>query len=98
MTLPLTLTPGQSGSLSVQYAPAAAGTASGLLSIVSNEPNSPATVALSGTGTAAASTMSLCPARLNFGNANARSCSTRSLTLANTGNASLTVTQSAASG
>jgi hypothetical protein len=98
MTLPLTLTPGQSGSLNVQYAPSAAGTASGLLSIVSNAPNSPATVALSGTGTAAASTMSLSPASLNFGNVNAGSSSTQSLQLANTGNSSVTVTQVAASG
>jgi hypothetical protein len=98
MTLPLTLTPGQSGSLSVQYAPPAAGTSSGLLSIVSNAPNSPATVALSGTGTAAASTMSLSPASLNFGNVNAGSSSTQSLQLANTGNSSVTVTQVAASG
>jgi hypothetical protein len=98
MTLPLTLTPGQSASLNVQYAPQAAGTASGLLSIVSNAPNSPATVALSGTGTAAASTMSLSPASLNFGNVNAGSSSTQSLQLANTGNSSVTVTQVAASG
>jgi len=98
MTLPLTLTPGQSGSLNVQYAPQAAGTASGLVSIVSNAPNSPATVALSGTGTAATSTMSLSPASLNFGNVNAGSSSTQSLQLLNTGNSNVTVTQVAASG
>jgi hypothetical protein len=98
MTLPMTLTPGQSGSLNVQYAPQTAGNASGLVSIMSNAPNSPATVALNGTATAATSTMALSPTSLNFGNVNAGSSATQSLQLANTGNSSVTVTQVAASG
>lgn len=98
MTLPATLTPGQSGNMSVQFAPQAAGNASGTVSIVSNAPNSPATVALSGTGTAATSTMSFSPASLSFGNVNVGSAATQNLQISNTGNSSVTVTQVTGSG
>ena len=98
MTLPMTLTPGQSGNMTVQYAPQAAGSASGAVSIVSNAPNSPASVALSGTGTAATTTMTLSPATVSFGNVNLGSSATQNLQLTNTGNSTVTVTQVAASG
>jgi len=46
------LTPGQSATLTVTFAPTTAGTVSGAsVSIASNATNSPATIALSGTGT-----------------------------------------------
>ena len=45
------LTPGQSATLNVTFAPASGGAASGTLTIASNATNSPATVSLSGTGT-----------------------------------------------
>ncbi len=98
LTLPLTLTPGQSGSFSVQYAPQVAGNASGSISIVSNAPNSPGIIALSGTSTAATSTMSLTPTSISFGNVNTGSIATQNVQLANTGNSSVTVTQVAVSG
>jgi len=54
-TFPLTLTPGQSATLSVQFQPTAAGTSSGKLVITSNSStNATATVALSGIGSALA--------------------------------------------
>ncbi len=98
MTLPMTLTPGQSGNLTVQYAPQAAGSSSGTVSISSNAPNSPSTVALSGTGTTATSTMTLSPASVSFGNVNLGSSATQNVQLTNTGNSSVTVTQVAATG
>jgi hypothetical protein len=98
MTLPLTLTPGQSGSFSVQYAPQAAGSASGSVSIMSNAPNSPATVALAGTGVSASHTLAFSPASVNFGNVNAGSNATQTVQVSNTGNSSETVTQVTASG
>lgn len=48
--LPLTLASGQSASVTVTFAPQAAGSASGTLQISSNATNSSVTVALSGTG------------------------------------------------
>jgi hypothetical protein len=47
---PVTLTPSQNLTLSVQFSPTAAGTINGSISIVSNATGSPATVSLSGTG------------------------------------------------
>src|SRR2546425_673879 len=50
LTFPLTLPPGQSSTFSVQFAPTTTGSASGSLSLVSDAPNSPSTIALSGAG------------------------------------------------
>src|SRR5205807_315753 len=50
LTFPLTLATGQSSTLSVQFAPTATGSVSGSVSLVSDAPNSPSTIALSGTG------------------------------------------------
>ncbi len=50
LTPPLTLMAGQSTALSVIFAPASAGSATGSVTVVSNATNSPTTIALSGTG------------------------------------------------
>jgi fibronectin type 3 domain-containing protein len=47
---PVTLTPSQSVTLSVQFSPNAAGPVNGNISIVSNASGSPASVSLTGTG------------------------------------------------
>jgi hypothetical protein len=50
--LPMTLAAGASTSLSVKFAPTAAGSDSGSVTVTSNTPNSPTLVALNGTATA----------------------------------------------
>ena len=45
-----TLTPGQTATLSVTFAPAASGSASGSVAVASNATNSPSTLTLTGTG------------------------------------------------
>jgi len=50
LTLPATLSPGQSTNFNVAFAPASTGSVTGSVSVVSNATNSPATLALSGTG------------------------------------------------
>ena len=50
----LILSPGQAAPLSVTFAPAAAGSASGSVTVKSNATNSPVTIALTGTGVAQA--------------------------------------------
>ncbi len=55
----LILSPGQTASLSVTFAPAAAGSASGTVTVTSNATNSPITVALTGTGAAQAHSVGL---------------------------------------
>ena len=51
-SVPVTLSPSQNLTLTVQFSPTAVGTANRSLSIVSNASGSPATVSLSGTGVA----------------------------------------------
>jgi hypothetical protein len=51
--MPMTLAAGASTSFNVQFAPTAAGSDSGSVTVTSNTPNSPTMVATSGTGTAA---------------------------------------------
>ena len=91
LAIPTTLGPGQSGNFNVQFAPKAAGSVSGSVSIVSNAPNSPATVALSGTGVAASSTISVNPSSLSFGSVNNGSSTAQGFTVTNTGNSDVAI-------
>jgi hypothetical protein len=91
LSLPVSLTANQSASFNIVYSPLSAGSVSGAVSIVSNAPNSPATIALTGTGVAASQTLSLSSTGLAFGSVNAGSSSTQTVTVTNTGNASVTI-------
>ncbi len=98
LTLPLTLTAGQSTALSVQFAPAAGGSVTGSVSVASNATNSPATVTLSGSGVVATFLLSASPTSLSFGNILLGSSSTQTVTLTNSGNSSVTISQVNVSG
>jgi len=98
VSMPLTLAPGTSSTFNVQYAPTAAGAVNGSVSIVSNAPNSPATVALSGTGVAAAYTLSVSPGSLNFGSVNNGSTASQGFTVTNTGNSNVAISGMSATG
>jgi hypothetical protein len=91
LSLPISLAASQSTTFNVVFSPASTGTANGALSIVSNAPNSPATIPLSGSGVAASETLSFSSNSLSFGNVNAGSSSTQTVTVTNTGNASITI-------
>ena len=93
LTTPKTIAAGGSTTFSAVFAPTTAGSLNGTITISSNAPNSPATIALSGTGVASTVTLSASPTSLSFGNVNAGSSSTKSVTLTNTGNASVTISQ-----
>ncbi len=88
-SLPLTLASGQSATLIVVFAPAAAGSTTGTVAIVSTATNSPATIALSGTG--ATSLLSVKPTSGEFGTVVISESSTLPIVLSNTGAASITV-------
>ncbi len=90
LTLPLTLTANQSVTFTATFTPTSAGAASGSLSVVSNASNSPLSIALSGTGTAAG-TLAVSPTSLSFGNVVVGLSSSLSGSLTATG-ASVTVT------
>ena len=98
LAIPLTLAAGQSGNFNVQFAPKAAGSVSGSVSILSNAPNSPATVALSGTGVTASSTISVNPGSLSFGSVNNGSSTAQGFTVTNTGNSNVAISGVTATG
>src|SRR5437870_219084 len=96
LTFPLTLPPGQSSAFNVQFAPTATGSASGSVSLVSDAPNSPSTIALSGTGVQPQ--LSITPASVSFGNVLVGSTGVQNLTLTNSGSANLTIAQASFTG
>ena len=96
-TTPVTLNVGQVTALTIVFAPTAPGAASGSISIVSNAGNSPATIAVSGTG-AQSQLIVLTPTPVNFGNVSIGSSSAQTITLQNSGNTAVTITQDSVSG
>ncbi|HZQ66935.1 MAG TPA: choice-of-anchor D domain-containing protein [Terriglobales bacterium] len=89
LTPPVSLTPGQSYTFTVTYAPASAGAVSGTVTVGSKNWRATFDVPLSGTGTAAGQ-LSLSPASLNFGNVTVGSSSTLGAKLTASG-ASVTI-------
>jgi ASPM-SPD-2-Hydin domain-containing protein/centrosomal CEP192-like protein len=91
-----TLAPGKSTTLTVSFAPTAVGTVTGGLQVVSNASNSPAKIALSGTGVQPQ--MSVTPSSVSFSGVSVGATNTQSVTLKNTGTATLTVSQATLAG
>jgi Abnormal spindle-like microcephaly-assoc'd, ASPM-SPD-2-Hydin/Protein of unknown function (DUF1573) len=98
LALPLILSSGQTSNFNVQFNPASAGAATGTVSVVSNAPNSPATIGLSGTGVAATRTLTFSATSVAFGTVSAGSSATQSVSLTNSGNSNVTVSQISESG
>jgi hypothetical protein len=93
-SLPLNVNVGQQITVTMAFLPTALGTVSGNISIVSNAPTSPTSVALSGTGIAATLTLGISPTSLNFGNVTMGTSSpTQNVTITNTGNSSVAISQ-----
>ncbi|WP_348266528.1 choice-of-anchor D domain-containing protein [Edaphobacter paludis] len=85
-SFPVTLDPGRSMNLTVQFQPAVVGASSGQLSISSNSSAGTTTVvALSGTGTAADPELTASAASLSFGSVAVNVATTSNLTLTSTG-------------
>jgi Abnormal spindle-like microcephaly-assoc'd, ASPM-SPD-2-Hydin/Protein of unknown function (DUF1573) len=98
LALPLSINPGQSSTFNAQYQPAAAGSVSGSVTIVSNAAASPNVIALTGTGVAATQILSLSTNTVTFGNVDTGTSSTQTVTVTNTGNSNVQISQIAASG
>ena len=92
LSLPLTLTPGQSKTFNVTFNPQAAGSASGNLALVNTGSVSTLNIPLAGTGIAPG-TLSANPSTLSFGNVQVGNSANLSETLTNTGGTSITVSQ-----
>jgi hypothetical protein len=98
-TLPLSVNAGNQTTIAVAFLPTSVGAASGNISVVSNAPTSPTSVGLSGTGIAATFTLGISPASLSFGNVTTNTSSaTQNVTLTNTGNSKVTISQITLSG
>jgi hypothetical protein len=97
VNLPLTLVAGQSATLSVMFAPQAASSANGSLSILSDASNSTVTVPLSGTGVTAGSLIAS-PASLSFGSVQVGNSQPLQGTVTNSGGSSVTITQAPVTG
>jgi hypothetical protein len=98
LTLPLSVPPGGSSAFTVSFAPASASSLSGNLTLVNNALNSPLVVALAGTGVSPVAQLTASPSSLSFGSITAGASGTQSVTLANTGNSSVSVSQISISG
>ncbi|MGI9075038.1 MAG: beta strand repeat-containing protein [Bryobacteraceae bacterium] len=86
---------GGSCTISVKFTPQAAGTRSASLAVTDNAAGSPHTAALSGTGVP----VTLTPSTLAFGNQKVKTASTaRTITLANIGTATVSITKIAFTG
>jgi len=87
---------GSSVNLTVNFTPTAVGTATGSLSIVSTATNSLAPISLSGTGVQPQ--ISVVPGSISFTNVSVGATNTQSLTIKNTGTATLNVSQASLPG
>ncbi|MGH9498261.1 MAG: choice-of-anchor D domain-containing protein [Terriglobales bacterium] len=96
-TIPLTVAAGKSASLSVMFVPTATGSFTGSMTITSDASDSPAAVAVQGTGVAAGQ-LSVSPASLNFGSVPTGSNQTLPATLTNVGNSSTIISQATVTG
>ncbi len=92
LSLPLTLTPGQSTTVSVVFSPQVAGSASRTLTVTDDGAGSPLNIAVSGTAVAPGD-LSASPTSLSFGKVQVGTGQNQTETLTNTGGENLTVTQ-----
>ena len=98
LTVPLSVPPGGTAAITVSFTPASANSFSGNLTLVNNTLNSPLVIPLAGTGVSPVAQLTASPASLSFGSFTTGTSGTQSVTLANTGNSSVSVSQISISG
>ena len=91
--LPLVLVGGGSATFSVSFAPVAGGSVAGSVTLVSNASNAPNFLSLTGNGLVATGTLSFSSTTLNFGDVVVGTGATRAVTLTNSGEGGVTITQ-----
>ncbi len=97
LSLPISVSAGQSVSLSVIFTPTSGNAASGNVAITSNASNTSLSVSLAGTGMTPGQ-LAASPTSLGFGSVTTGNSSSLSETLTNTGGSSLTISQVTPSG
>src|ERR1700691_6245405 len=97
--LPMSLSAGQSASISAVFKPTTGNADTGTITIVSNSEGSPSLVTLSGTGTTpGAAALTASPSSVAFGSVAVGSEATQTIQLANTGSAAVAISKVAFSG
>jgi hypothetical protein len=91
LTLPATIPASNSITFNTAFAPTSAGSVIGSVSLVSDAPNSPLAIPLSGAGVSTTYQLTANPTSVNFGNVNLGNTASSSVTLTNTGNSNLTI-------
>ena len=91
------LASGATCALSVTFTPAASGAQTGTLSVADSAPGSPQSISLSGTGLTVVQQLSATPSSVSFGSVNVGASTTQGVTLANTGNSNVNISQVSAS-
>jgi Abnormal spindle-like microcephaly-assoc'd, ASPM-SPD-2-Hydin len=91
ISVPFTVNPSNSVSLTVTFAPTSSGSLSAMLNISSNASNPQLAVSLAGTGENASAQLAVSPASINFGNQTVKTTTTQNVTLQNTGDISFTI-------
>jgi hypothetical protein len=98
LSTPLAIQPGKSASFNATFTPSSTGSVSGSIFLVSNAPNSPLTINLTGTGAVATRTLDTSSSSLSFGNVNDGTNVSQNVTLTNTGNSNVTISSVSAVG
>jgi hypothetical protein len=99
VTLPKTLSPGQTLALPVTFAPTVSGSVAGSVTIVSNSTTNPTnSVALSGTGVTATRQLTMSATSLNYGNVTDGASSSLTLTATSSGNSAASLSSISLSG
>jgi hypothetical protein len=91
LATPLTIAPGKSANFNAAFTPTSTASSSGSISLVSNAPNSPLNISLSGTGIAATYLLGANPTSLSFGSVNTGSSGSQRVSLTNNGNSNVTI-------
>jgi hypothetical protein len=91
-----TIAAGQSTTFTAQFTPTTSGNASGSISVSSNAPNSPLTIALSASGSQAQ--ISAVPSTAGFGNVSTGTSNSQTISLSNNGTASLVISHASVTG
>jgi Abnormal spindle-like microcephaly-assoc'd, ASPM-SPD-2-Hydin len=98
MTMPMSIAPGGSSTVTVTFRPSSASNFYANLSLVNNSPATPLVVPLSGTSVASVLQLSASPVSLSFGSHSTGTRTTETVTLTNTGNSSVAISGIAVSG
>jgi Abnormal spindle-like microcephaly-assoc'd, ASPM-SPD-2-Hydin len=98
VTLPLVIDAGKQSTFNVIFAPKAAGTLAGQISIMSSISSTPSTVSLSGIGMASTAALAASVPSLNFGSVVVGKTSALTVNLTNVGNSNVTISKVTLSG